>query len=361
MGKLYRLSDPEQFREWAEAQVGRPLTQEEEAKYLGSGSPMLVTSHDLVDFLKMKYPPTPSLVGNRLVIPGGFTLMGTWPKVGKSHLAMQLAINRASGEPWLGFPTTKGRSLYINCEIISPMFQERFQDLLDDRKKPQRDSVYLATLRGRRTYINTLEGRQFIEALIEQRKPDLLILDPLSKLMEGNESDPVVMQAFLQVISEWQVKYGVAIMLIHHFRKKPRDLKGKDADASIDEFSGSSLLTRDTDSIIVLDGTPGNNKITMRFALRHAEGPAPFVIKRGDDLWWRRIKGLVVPKLYHAALGLLLDAPLPRSKWIEAIGDIEQKSRKTSERRVRDSLEKGYVQEQGGNIILTGDARSTLE
>ena len=60
------------------------------------------TSYDLVDFLKVNFPETPSLVGNRLIIPRGFTLMGTWPKVGKSYLAMQLSINRALGEDWTG-------------------------------------------------------------------------------------------------------------------------------------------------------------------------------------------------------------------------------------------------------------------
>ena len=79
MGKLYRLSDPEQFREWAEAQVGRPLTQEEEAKYLGSSSPIRNTSHDIVDFLKLHYPPTPSLVGSGAVRSLGVSLTNKTP------------------------------------------------------------------------------------------------------------------------------------------------------------------------------------------------------------------------------------------------------------------------------------------
>jgi len=323
-----------------------------------SGNP--ITSYDLADYMKVKFPYVPSLVGNRVIIPSGFTLMGTWPKVGKSYLAMQLALNRAYKEPWVGFPTTPGRTLYINCEIVSPMFQERFNTLLEEYGNPPRDTVFLADLRGRNAYLNTEEGKGTVERLINQCEPDLVILDPLSKMMEGNESDPVVMQKFLQVLAEWQAKYKVAILLIHHFRKKPRDLKDKAADASMDEFSGSSLLTRDTDSIIVLDGRPGTDKITMRFDLRHDQDPKPFLIKRGDDLWWRRMEGVVIPKLFHQALELLLPKGLTRAEWVAKIQKLENRSPETAQRRVRESLERGYVVQKDDLLVLPPTSKEFL-
>ena len=323
-----------------------------------NGNP--ITSYDLADYMKIKFPYIPSLVGNRVIIPRGFTLMGTWPKVGKSYLAMQLAINRAYAEPWIGFPTAPGRTLYVNCEIVSPMFQERFNTLLEEYGNPPKDTVFLADLRGQNAYLNTEEGRGTVEGLIQQCQPDLVILDPLSKMMHGNESNPEVMQDFLQVLAEWQAKYKVAILLIHHFRKKPRDLKNQAADASMDEFSGSSLLTRDTDSIIVLDGRPGTDKITMRFDLRHDQDPKPFLIKRGDDLWWRRVEGVAIPKLFRPALELLLEKDLTRAEWLEAIQNEEARSLKTAERRVREALERGYVTEKDGLLVLPPTSREFL-
>ncbi len=112
-----------------------------------------------------------------------------------------------------------------------------------------------------------------------------MILDPLSKLMQGNESDPNVVQEFLHILARWRTDYHIPILLIHHFRKRQEDIRGKSVEATIDEFSGSSLLSREPDSIIMLDGKANGDMITMHFAPRHVKDPEPFVIKRGEDLW----------------------------------------------------------------------------
>ncbi len=169
MGKNgFRPTDDTHYIEWLELELDRSLSPEEKEEYLRKGKGKIECRYDLVDYLEVEFPETESLVGNRLIIPEGFTLMGTWPKVGKSHLAMQLALNRAVGEPWLGFPTKPGRTLYVNCEIVHPMFQERFKDLLGEREKPPRETGFPATVHGMDAYINTPEGRKLTEGLIEQ-------------------------------------------------------------------------------------------------------------------------------------------------------------------------------------------------
>jgi len=316
--------------------------------------------HDLEDFLEMHFPDTPSLVGNKLVIPSGLTLFGGGSKIGKSHLAMQLTLNRAVGEPWLGFPTTPGRTLYINAEIMAPQFQDRFEELLAERHRPPRKTIYIQNVLGLNAYINTQDGKRLIEKSIEKVQPDLTILDPLSHLLLGEEIKQAELQKFFHVLAEWRLKYNTAILLIHHYRKRQRDNRGRHLPATIQDFSGHGLLLREPDAIIGLDGEPDGDTVNLLFGLRHADPPARFRIKRGSDLWWRRMEGLIIPTNLVPPLKLLLNGGLSWANWRDGIMEVEGCHERTARRRKVAAQEKGFVIEVNGHYELTPEARKTL-
>lgn len=317
---------------------------------------------ELRDFLKMELPRPSSIVGNKIVIPGGLTVFGAQPKIGKSNLLQQLALARADGQDWVGFPTTPGRTLYVNAEIVASEFQVRFEQMLSEREQPPRESVYVVTVLGRNCHLNTDDGKILIEKFIEQVQPDLVILDPLSHLLWGDESKPDNMKPFLHTVARLRIKYGVAIIVIHHLRKPQRDPRAKNDRPTAHDLSGSSLLYREADSIIIGHGTPGGGWIDLTFDLRHAAPPEIFRIQRGPDLWWSRMGKRSIPESLHEPLAHLLSEGLTYTAWKKAIGATLKCSDKTAKRRIEECVDKGFARKgKKARYELTAETRQAWE
>ena len=252
-----------------------------------SGEDVEFSATELHDFLKVRFPMIPSLVGGKIIIPQGLTIVGGREKAGKSLLAQHLALNRSSGENWLGFPTLAGRTLYVNAEIPAAEFQARFAKLTQGRVLPPKDTVFIENVLGMDAYINMSTGEKLIEGMIERYAPDFVILDTLSKTLKGNESSSEDMQSYLQKLATWRLRYRTAFLLVHHFRKSFRDNQGRRVPISIEDLSGSSHLARDADGFILMDVDPGAPVGTVKMVLRHAESIDWFKVERGEDLWWR--------------------------------------------------------------------------
>ena len=54
-------------------------------------------------------------------------VLGAGSKIGKTWTLVNLAISIASGQPWLGCNTTKGKVLYLNFELADDEMQERIE------------------------------------------------------------------------------------------------------------------------------------------------------------------------------------------------------------------------------------------
>ena len=59
----------------------------------------------------------PRLLVHGLLHQGTKAILGGSSKTGKTWLLMDLAISVASGTPFLSWPTTAGRVLFVNMEI----------------------------------------------------------------------------------------------------------------------------------------------------------------------------------------------------------------------------------------------------
>jgi hypothetical protein len=66
---------------------------------------------DAADLVAHKFPDEPALVGGGLIVPRALVINGGQAKRGKSLLVLNREIRRAKGLPFLGFPTSPGRTL----------------------------------------------------------------------------------------------------------------------------------------------------------------------------------------------------------------------------------------------------------
>jgi putative DNA primase/helicase len=177
--------------------------------------------HYAEDFMEQAFPKRDMLMSPWLPNPGIAMLYAKRGEA-KTYLAMAIAFAVARGEELLGWKCEKpGRVLYVDGEMPGSYLQERLAQF----GKPPRDTVAIVshdTFNLRRESmpdLGTEEGRAVLDRIIEQVKPDLVVLDSLSTLIrtgeESSAEDWAPVQAWLMT-HRWR---GRTMLLVHHAGK----------------------------------------------------------------------------------------------------------------------------------------------
>lgn len=226
--------------------------------------------HDLGDEIQVKHlldfvPSTDpnNVLGNRWLCRGGSCLFVGQSGIGKSSLAMQLAILWALERPAFGIcPQKPLRSLFVQAENDLGDIAEMFQGVWLGMKLPGPESP--DTIRQVQNNllvrsVTTYTGLAFCEALrrlIDYYKPDLVWLDPLLSYIGDDISKQSVCSQFLRNwLNPISQATGVIWMILHHTGKPPKDPKSKSHWKSGDyayEGTGSSELTNWARAVCVL-------------------------------------------------------------------------------------------------------------
>lgn len=174
-------------------------------------------------------------------------LMSGPSKAGKSMNLMQLAICIAEGVPWLNFQVKKGRILYVNLEIDDASFYNRFHDLYQAMNITPKhlDDIRTLSFRGYALPLNEL-----VPILLKRMQGtsfDAVILDPIYKVMMGDENNASDMGKFSNQFDRICNETGASMIYCHHHSKGAQGAK-----KAIDRASGSGVFARDPDAIIDL-------------------------------------------------------------------------------------------------------------
>lgn len=202
---------------------------------------------DVMDFLAEDIPEPPQLVegvlakGSKLILSGGSKTRKTWAL---THLAVAVS----TGTSWWGFPTKRGKVLYINFEIQKGYYQRRVkaikEHLLIEGTK-LRGNLHIWNLRGHAADISDLV-EQITQAVGD--KYDLVIFDPIYKILgnrDENSNGEVadMMNEFDRIIEAT----GAAVAFAHHYSKGNQAKK-----EVIDRMSGAGAFARDADSLLFM-------------------------------------------------------------------------------------------------------------
>ena len=145
-------------------------------------------------------------------------------KSGKSFLAVELALALASGMDWLGLPCTKRKILYINCEIAHDSMIQRFKDVSQRLGlSPEWQNIELWSLRGYSYPLATITNQ--ITAKAKAIQAEVIILDPIYKLMHSDENSAKDTAAFFNRVDYIAVSTGCSMVLVHHHSKGGRETK----------------------------------------------------------------------------------------------------------------------------------------
>ena len=151
------------------------------------------------------------------LISQGLHILAGSPKVGKSWLALWLAVTVAKGEPVWGLPVKQGTTLYLCLEDSQLRIQNRLFDVTEDAPP----NVHFCT-----------ESRILGDGLVEQLEQFLgehldtvlVIIDTLQMIRNaGYDNTYANDYRDLSALKKLADAHGIAILLIHHLRKEKAD------------------------------------------------------------------------------------------------------------------------------------------
>lgn len=174
--------------------------------------------------------------GHKMLISGS-------SKAGKSFLLMELCISLAEGKPWLGFTCRRGRVLYVNLEIDPASCVNRFIKIYDalGYRREHIDDIIIWNLRGHAVPLDQLVPK--LIRRVKDQKLDAIIIDPIYKVITGDENSASDMAAFCNQFDRICAETGCATIYCHHHSKGAQGAK-----RAMDRASGSGVFARDPDA-----------------------------------------------------------------------------------------------------------------
>lgn len=226
-----------------------------------------------IEDMQVTYPTMRPEIIKGLLRKGELCNLIAAAKEGKSHLVADLCQTMASGGTWLGFQTQKGKTLIIDNELHCESIAERNRVIYLARNWadgsngtfPHKGMLEYAPIRGKLIDIDGLWPK--ILKKIPKGYFNLIVLDAFYKFypLTGNfsENNNAQMTALYTKLDAYAHDLDTSFLLVHHPTKG--DQGGKNV---LDVGAGAGVITRATDTHLILRPNPHNGKIVIEFKAR---------------------------------------------------------------------------------------------
>ncbi len=251
-----------------------------------SGNELKLSPLTLGDLYKRKFPPSRWLVKD-LIPLGGLTAETGEPASFKTFLTQALAVNVATGTPFLGhFETIKGKVLIVDQENQLRLVKERFE-LLDAKAS---ENVFFLSQEG--VKIDKKSHIDHLVEVVEEINPVLVVMDSLVRFHRGDENTARDMSLFFEAASRLSSDER-SVVFIHHHRKQ----LGFGRQSTAQNIRGSSDIPAAVECHLAVDRkaedllTITQTKLRVQKELKRfkvalttdANGKVSFVYKGEDD------------------------------------------------------------------------------
>jgi hypothetical protein len=199
------------------------------------------------------FPPISYVVPG--LIPEGLSMLVGRPKIGKSWMALDIALAVASGGTCLGGrESEQGGVLYCACEDSQRRLQDRTTKLIGGGNAWPAN-LHLTTGWRRLDKGGVTDIAEWIEVAEE---PRLVVLDTLASVKpirtnNGYQEDYAALESLHRLANE----IGIAVLILHHQRKS-------EAEDPLDTISGTLGLAGCVDTPIILAGTSNGRTLYVR-------------------------------------------------------------------------------------------------
>jgi hypothetical protein len=210
------------------------------------------------------------------LLPEGLTFLAGAPKIGKSFLALNIALAVAAGGKALGsIAVSQGDVLYLALEDTKRRMQKRIKTLIDPDPFPPR--LHLVH--------NSPKLSQGLEAAVsawlsEHPAARLVVIDTLARIRKqwGKHADAYAedTQAAEQ-LQKVAFHHSVCTFVLHHVRKA-------EALDPLEMVSGTFGLTGGADAVLVLKRSRGQTDATLNITGRDIE-EAELALNFSNGAW----------------------------------------------------------------------------
>ena len=238
------------------------------------------------------YEPVSFVVDD--LLPQGLHLLAGAPKIGKSWLALWLAVMVAKGDPIWGMGVKQGTTLYLCLEDSTLRIQNRLFEITEDAPA----SVHFTT--NSDTLGKGLE-EQLCSFLSEHPDTVLVIIDTL-QMIRGTGYDNTYANDYrdLSALKRIADAHGIAILLIHHLRKEL-------ADDVFSRISGTTAISGAVDSSFTLvEDKRGSGKATLSCIGRDIEYRELTLERNAENVWELVSDSRTQPELLGGQIVILL-------------------------------------------------------
>ncbi len=270
-------TEPEQCGEWADvvsqlygahaaggaAQVRRTFDALGKAHpdliaLVAGGPPKRRTRWTAEELLATEFPDPISLIVGFLVV--GLSYLAGRPKLGKSWMALQLAIAVATGGKFLGVDAERAKVLYLALEDNARRIKNRARL---QGMPPSADITFETDWEpfgagGLAKLMHTVQAEGY----------RLIIIDTLSRALAGmDQMDGEAMGSILGSLQRFAVENNISILLVDHHRKAGAET----VQDLVDSVSGATAKTAVADAVWGLFRARGQREATLKITGRDLE------------------------------------------------------------------------------------------
>lgn len=225
-----------------------------------------------------------------LLTPNGIGHITGRSGIGKTQLAMQLGADLASGRSAFldrSLSGTPVKVLILSLEmnqyqlpLMMKPLRERYPDL--DAKN------LVIYAKGEMLPLDQDSGQAYVEALLEQIRPDVVIADSLSFMSRADLTSDTDMKSLFEFLQKARHTFNFSMVIIHHHRKKANDAQSKKQADVLHDVYGSYIVTSTVDFVLNLEERPDdieNKTITLSMLKsRYSAVPDPVKVVRNEKL-----------------------------------------------------------------------------
>ena len=207
------------------------------------------------------------------LISQGLHILAGSQKVGKSWLALWLAVKVAKGEPVWGMQVKQGTTLYLCLEDS----QLRIQNRLFDVTEAALPNIHFCT---KSRILGDGLTEQLEQFLDEHPDTSFVIIDTL-QMVRSAAYDNTYANDYrdLSVLKRLADAYGNAILLIHHLRKEK-------ADDVFNRISGTTAISGAVDaSFTLVEEQRGSGRARLSCIGRDIECRELELRRNADNVW----------------------------------------------------------------------------
>jgi hypothetical protein len=295
----------------------------------------------VADLLTAQFPASESMLGGNLLDRSGAMLISGPQKIGKSLFASQLALTLGDRKPFLGFNPSgmEYRTLILQAEVSPKRMQERF--LKQTRLfSPSAQSNVLSASVYSCIKLDTDEGVGILRGLVDECKPDLVIVDPLANFHCGDENVAQDILRVTTVLDNIRAN-GPAVALVHHHGKNSAERSNVGYKAR-----GSTALPGWYDSHLSLERA--GDSVRLRFELRHGETPEDILLRLDPDTLTFQVRADDAAQVILVASAIRELGPSPA----DAIAEYCSRTRQWASDWLNAAVERGLLQRSGQRPVI---------